>query len=223
METTTQIYVTTKDFKEYERHEKNPFFANLAIEMKLTLKSQALNNTKADEIIVSRTSQELVSDLSNVLMRKTYVDTSNFTKYYGKMIGEMMNLSPRAIKCFIYCSSILTYESDFYFNHNIDFKKLGYNTKQMALEAIKELVDNRLIAISERVYMFWMNPAVVCKGDRFTLLEQFIKDENMKPANVINVNINKQRKNRKNAIATIKGIQNENKKQPEIDFEKGNH
>ena len=218
METTTQINVTTKEFKDYERYEKNPFFANLAIEMKLTLKSQALSNTKADEIIVSRTSQEVVSDLSNVLMRKTYVDTTNFTKHYGKMIGAMMNLSPRAIKCFIYCSSILTYESDFYFNHNIDFKKLGYNSKHMALEAIKELVENKLIAISERVYMFWMNPAVVCKGDRFTLLEQFIKDENMKPTDVINLNINKQRKNRKNAIATIKQIQDNSKKPPAVDL-----
>ena len=211
-----------RDLKAYERHEINPFFADLALEMKLKTKYTSVKTIPADEMIVKKDTNEPVSNLSNVLIRRTYVDKSSFIKYYGTLVGMMMNLSPSAVKCFIYFTSKISYDTSFYFNYNLDYKKIGYKDKKMANNAIKELINMRLIAFSEQIYMFWMNPSVVCKGDRFALIDQFIKDDNLTP-DVINENIKEQIKNRKNVITSIKQIKAESKKQPEIDFEKDNH
>ena len=77
MKIKNSIIEEEKDLKDYERHEINPFLTDLALQMQLKTKYISVKTTPADEMIVSKATNEPVANLSNVLMRRTYIDKSS--------------------------------------------------------------------------------------------------------------------------------------------------
>ena len=67
----------------------------------------------------------------------------------------------------------MDYDNRVYFNYNKDFKKIGYKSHNMALKGIKELIIHQIIACDVRENHYWLNPAVVCKGERFSKFIQY--------------------------------------------------
>lgn len=53
----------------------------------------------------------------------------------------------------------------------------GYNTPYLGL---KELIQRDIIASAVMPHFYWMNPAIVCKGERFSKYTEYLTEEEAK-------------------------------------------
>jgi hypothetical protein len=69
---------------------------------------------------------------------------------------------------------VMDYENRAYFNYPKDYKKLGYKTHKSSLLGLRELITNNIIACDVRPHHYWLNPTIVCKGERFAMYTEFV-------------------------------------------------
>lgn len=74
----------------------------------------------------------------------------------------------------MYLTKTMDYENRAYFNYPKDYKKLGYKTHKSSLLGLRELITNNIIACDVRPHHYWLNPTIVCKGERFAMYTEFV-------------------------------------------------
>ena len=70
----------------------------------------------------------------------------------------------------------MDYQNKAYFSYVNDLKKIGYKSKGSVYKALKELVKRNIITPSTMTNVYWLNPTIVCKGERFAKYTEYIVD-----------------------------------------------
>lgn len=163
-----------KSLKSVEGTETNPFMVEL--KGKMYLQPRANTIIARGQGLVDTNTGELITD--DVLMgRRKIVDKSQFAKVYASSIGELYSLSKAAINVFVYLTKVMDYENKALFDYGKEYKKLGYKTEFAALRGIRELVTHGIIHPHLISGIWWLNPTIVCKGERFAMYTEYVTKE----------------------------------------------
>lgn len=158
---------------ENDRYDKNPFV--LSLQGKMFLQPRANTVIARGKNIVDTETGEVYDD--RVLIgRSKIVDKSQFAKIYASEVGLIYDLKKVSIKVFLYFGKIMDYSNMVIFNIEKDYKKLGYKTPKQVYSGIKELIKKGIIALHEVQGVYWVNPIVMSKGDRFATYTEYIRD-----------------------------------------------
>lgn len=163
--------VSLKDIK---GSKTNPFVLELKGRMYLQPKANTI--IARGQEIVDTTTGEIIQD--DVLIgRRKVVDKSQFAKLYASEIGILFELSRPAVNVFLYLTKIMDYENKAIFDYNKEYKELGYKTNVQPLRGIQELITKGIIYPHIVSGIWWLNPTIVCKGERFAKYTEYITEE----------------------------------------------
>lgn len=153
------------------KYETNPFIVDLKGKMFLQPRANAII-AKGQSIVDTSTGE--IIDESVLIGRRKVVDKSQFAKIYASEIGVLYELSKTAQNVFLYLTKVMDYENKAYFNYNLHFNKLNYKSKTPALKGLRELIGKNIIAPHENIHNYWLNPTIVCKGERFAMYTEYV-------------------------------------------------
>ena len=154
-----------------EKHDNNPFLLELKGKMFLQPRANAII-AKGQNIIDTSTG-EIINE-SVLIGRRKIVDKSQFAKLYASEIGILYDLSKTAQNIFLYLTKIMDYDNKAYFSYVKDLEKVGYKSKGTVYKGLRELVKNNIIAPSSMTNVYWLNPTIVCKGERFAKYTEYV-------------------------------------------------
>ena len=157
--------------KDIPRAENNPFVFNLRGKMYLQPRANTIV-AKGQEII-DTTTGEVIQD-SVLIGRRKVVDKSQFAKVYASEIGMLFDLSKPAINVFMYLTKVMDYENKAIFDYNREYNKIGYKSNVSPLKGLRELLSNGIIYAHTLYGLWWLNPAIVCKGERFAVYTEYV-------------------------------------------------
>ena len=108
------------------------------------------------------------------------VDKEEFVKIFSSNIRKTFNLSLTAFKLFGYvCEAMKINEDTIVFNILKAMESTGLKSKTSVNIALTELLDKNILARTNEYYIYYINPAVVFKGNRMLLVQDYILDENL--------------------------------------------
>lgn len=157
-----------------QKYEKNPFVVELKGKMYLQPRANTIIQ-RGQEIVDTVTGEVIQGDM--LIGRRRIVDKSQFAKIYASEIGVLFELSRTAIKVFMHLTKVMDYEQRAYFNYYKEFDKLGYKTYSTCYKGLVELLAKNIIALDVRENTYWMNPTIVCKGERFAVYTEYVTQE----------------------------------------------
>lgn len=149
-----------------KKYESNPFMVELKGKMYLQPKANAII-AKGQSIVDTSTGE--IIDESVLIGRRKIVDKSQFAKIYASEIGLLYDLSKTAQKVFMYLVSKMDYENKAIFRWKEIYKNYG-----TAYKGIVELIKHDIVAPSDIQNIYWLNPTIVCKGERFAMYTEFV-------------------------------------------------
>ena len=156
------------------RYETNPFMVEL--KGKMFLQPRANMIIAKGENIVNTSTGEILKE-TTLIGRRKIVDKSSFAKIYASDIALIYNLNKPAINVFLYLTKVMDYENKAYLVAEKDCKKIGYKTALSVSKGIKELIKNDIIAPAIMQGYYWLNPTIVCKGERFAKYTEYLTEE----------------------------------------------
>ncbi len=160
--------ISLKDAKEYEQ---NPFI--LELKGKMYLQPRANTIIAKGQSIVDTSTGEII-DESVLIGKRKIVDKSQFAKIYASSIAILYELSKAGQNVFLYLTKVMDYDNKAFFMYQKDYKKLGYKSETASLRGLRELITKNIIACDVRPYHYWLNPTIVCKGERFAMYTEFV-------------------------------------------------
>lgn len=159
------------------RHETNPFMVELKGKMFLQPRANMII-AKGENIINTETGEVLKE--ATLIGRRKIVDKSQFAKIYASDIALIYNLNKPAINVFLYLTKVMDYENKAYLVAEKDCRKIGYKSALSVSKGIKELISNDIIAPAIMQGYYWLNPTIVCKGERFARYTEYLTEEEAK-------------------------------------------
>ena len=163
-----------KSLKNIEGSEVNPFIVEL--KGKMYLQPRANTIIAKGQSLVDTNTGEVISD--DILMgRRKIVDKSQFSKIYASSIGEIYTLSKPAVNVFIHLTKVMDFENKALFDYMKEYQKLGYKTEVPPLKGLRELITRGLIYPHLISGIWWLNPTIVCKGERFAMYTEYVTKE----------------------------------------------
>lgn len=144
----------------------NPFMVELGGKMYIQPRANSII-AKGQNIVETETGEIINEQV--LIGRRKYVDKSAFAKLYASEIGLIYDLSKAAQKVFMCLTKHMDYDNKAYFRWQEIYKTYG-----SAYRGLKELVENNIIAPSDMINVYWMNPTIVCKGERFAKYTEYM-------------------------------------------------
>jgi len=159
------------------KHETNPF----VIELKGKMYLQPRTNTivARGKAVIDEFTGEVI-ERGILIGRRKIVDKSQFSKLYASEISLLFELSKTAINIFLYLSQHMDYENKVYFSYSKDIHKINYKSSSIVYKGLRELVSKNIIAPSNMINVWWLNPTIICKGERFAKYTEYIVDNSIK-------------------------------------------
>jgi hypothetical protein len=162
-----------KTITSYPKHTKNPFMEEILC-IKTKNKTVKVSKNPID-VYDEDTGQLHQADFISVQER---VDKEQFVKLLGAGVQLMVDLSPKALKVFIYCLKSLQQNSDqIYFDIDECKKMSGYRNHRSVYDGLVELIEKKVMAKANRVNIYFINPQYAFNGNRLVLIRDYIKDE----------------------------------------------
>lgn len=156
------------------KYETNPFMVELKGNMYLQPRANAI--IAKGKAIVDTSTGEVIDEAVLIGSRKV-VDKSQFAKIYASEIATIYELSKPAQTVFLYLTKVMDYDNKSYINAERECHKLGYATGKTIIKGLKELIKNNIIAPHIIGGFYWLNPKIVCKGERFAKYIEYVVGE----------------------------------------------
>jgi hypothetical protein len=173
-----------------QTNEINPFIVEL--KGKMYIQPRANTIIAQGEAIIDKATGEVLENKGVLLGRRKFVDKSDFAKFYASEIGILFELSKNSINLILYFSKIMDYDNKVVFLPSKDYKKLDYKSANPCIFGIKELLKKDIIAIGRIYGEWWINPTIICKGERFAKYTEFVYDRNLDKEKDANLSLKNQ-------------------------------
>ena len=171
--------------RDIEGSETNPFMVELKGKMYLQPRANTIR-AKGQSIVNTETGEEI--EESVLIGRRKIVDKSQFAKLYASEIGILYELSKAGQNVFLHLTKVMDYDNKAIFDYRKEYSKLGYTSEMQPLKGLRELITRNIIAPHSVSNIYWLNPTIVCKGERFAKYTEYVvgKDgEELKVSNNI--------------------------------------
>ncbi len=155
------------------KHVENPFMEETFYKMRIGKKNVSKVAAGTADFVNADTGE---TSHSKVLVESGYYDKDEFVKIYAKNIKEAYGLSVMAMKVFGYIADNLKKNhGEIYLFIPEAMKWCEYQTTVPIYKGLAELVSSRIIAMSERPNIWYVNPNFMFNGDRFTIVRDFMR------------------------------------------------
>ena len=176
----TNIYIMTKklvSLKDVEGSETNPF--TIELKNKMYLQPRANTIIAKGQALIDTTTGEIMNETILIGKRKV-MDKSQHAKLYASEIGILYELSKAGQNVFLHLTKVMDYDNKAIFDYKKEYTKLGYSSEMQPLKGLRELITRNIIAPHVVSNIYWLNPTIVCKGERFAKYIQFVTEEEAK-------------------------------------------
>ena len=171
--------------KKVQRNKTNPFLMDLTIPVggkPVSIGNLEKTIGKNNEVsIIDKVSGE---DLGTSVSVFRKVDKEQFVKIFSKNIGHMLNLTAAGNKAIVMV--IWTVQNGinkdkvtldkYQLEHFLNYHKTTKMSTQTLLRGLRELVNNKILAMAERPGEYWINPDFCFSGNRITFIESLIRE-----------------------------------------------
>lgn len=176
--------------KKEEKYAKNPFAQQTIIHTVTGTRMIYSSPPNAGDTFaaVNRNTGEDVGDLQ--FGKRIKVDRTHFLKFYADGVRMFLGLKSAGIKVFMIIYQMILDSKEY----QQDRIELNYELMDDEIKAevsratfyrgIKELQNVNFLAPTFYDSIYWINTDYVFKGDRLTLVNQYILDEKKKPVQV---------------------------------------
>jgi hypothetical protein len=137
-------------------------------------------DSKKKTIIAGKSSQVMLNANTGtlegitLLHRFTEVDRERFVKIFTNEVGFLFELSKSGLKVFSYLVTIVKQDTDEVYLHIPELMEYcGYSSKNQAYRGLSELISNKIIAMSDRNNIWYINPNILFNGDRIAFIKEY--------------------------------------------------
>ena len=151
-----------KSLKDYPTHINNPFLKDLFIK-----ESTKITKIQDTDLRITSPSGEVKGSV--VYASETNIDRTPFIKLFE--YDFLTRIGSPGIEMFVYiCKYILKYSDDKIFILPDDaLSRTKYNTLSPIYKGLSALVEEKVLARTSSINIFWVNPSVIYKGERWRL------------------------------------------------------
>lgn len=144
-------------------YKTNPFIKTLFIKESTKIKKIANSDLK----IIDSTGKKIEDNI--VYAKEHNVDRTPFVKLFNTKF--LLKLGSTGIALFDYiCNHAIRYNTDYIVLYNDDIlSRTKYNSIKSIYKGINELINAKLLAKSNTPNIYWINPAIIYKGERWYL------------------------------------------------------
>jgi len=153
-------------------HSYNPFLEEV-VEHMVETKRRKVSGWKWQEV---RKGDELVKEPMLVLGDIKVVDSQEFYKVYIGEIKSFFGLSNSSMTVFEYMMTHIQYGKDKICLTAHMIKEDRKMTIPTIYRSISQLLDKKVIARADMPGCYYINPKVAFKGDRITIVRQYVKE-----------------------------------------------
>lgn len=166
------------------RYQSNPFVDEPYF--KIETKRQTFIAGSAKKLLVDP--ETGVTEGVTLIHKYKEVDKNAFVKLYLSEIKSLFELSKAGLKAFAYVLHALKInEAEAYISINELMKYCGYKQNNQAYKGLGELMANKIIAMSERDNIWYVNPNFIFNGDRVAFIKQYKLTEPIQHPKQLNV------------------------------------
>lgn len=156
-------------------YNQNPFIDNMVVELRIKRKTQMIKSADDDTSVML-----ITNDGENVghsaFMRQIQVDEDKFAKIYISQLGTLWNLQKTSMRVLTYILSIIRPNDDrIYFDMKECLKYCNYKESKSVFTGLLGLVKSKIIARSNKSYLYYINPAIVFNGSRVSFMTTYVK------------------------------------------------
>jgi hypothetical protein len=151
-----------KSLKDFPTHNKNPFIKDLFIK-----ESTKINKIQDTNLKITTPSGEVKGKV--VYASETNIDRTPFVKLFE--YDFLARIGSAGIEVFVYiCKYMLKYSDDKIFILPDDvLSRTKYNSLTPVYRGLCELVKENVLARTSSTNIFWINPSILYKGERWRL------------------------------------------------------
>lgn len=151
------------------KFKENPF-ANDIFNIETGKKSIIAGSTK--QVLVD-TNTGAVEGIT-LLHKYKEVDKEQFVKLYIDEVASLFELSKTGLRVFGFVLRALRINSaEVYLNIPDMMEYCGYKQKNQVYKGLAELISNKIIAMSVRSNLWYINPNVIFNGDRIVFAKEY--------------------------------------------------
>lgn len=113
-------------------------------------------------------------DSGKIYMSREQVSKHDFLKIYTSTIAAVLRMSEPTVKLFNYILMNIQFnEPRIYINYNKAMQALNYKHHAAIFRGIKELINLQILARTSDSREYFINPAMVHKGNKFVIVNAF--------------------------------------------------
>lgn len=167
-----------KGVSQAEKYKTNPFA------------SDVFNIEKGKKSVIAGTTKQVLVDTDTgavegitLLHKYKEVDKEQFVKLYIEEISSLFELSKTGLKVFGFVLKALRINSaEIYIDISELMQFCEYKQKNQVYKGLAELIANKIIAMSIRPNLWFINPSIIFNGDRVVFAKEYrIKTATQKP------------------------------------------
>jgi len=152
------------------KYETNPFILEDVFKMNTATKTVIVGSQK--KVLVDTDTGEVEG--YTLLHKFKEVDKEQFVKLYVNEIQSLFDLSKTGLRVFSYIISLMRInDATIYLDIHTAQKECGYAHKKAIYKGLSELVQNKIVALSNKPNLWFINPNIVFNGDRIAFIKEY--------------------------------------------------
>lgn len=161
------------------KHKLNPFLDNDVITMDKGKKQIVIGST--NKVLVDTKSGD--AEAITLLHKYKEVDRDKFVKLYVNEIQALFDLTKTGLKVFGFVLQCLKINDDMIYMDVSEIKEYcGYKSNKTVYKGLSELLSSKIIAMSNKTNLWFVNPKVVFNGNRIAFVKEYrLKETGNKP------------------------------------------
>lgn len=155
-------------------HNANPFMSKIVEHIDDSKHRKVIGHSFQD--VVDVPTGNITKQRILVLGEQKVVDKQEYAKLYMGEIQRFFGLSKSTLKMLDYVMQNIRYNEDRICLYYPDVKNRLGVTKGVMYSSIRQLIKTDIIARASTPGCYYINPAVVFKGDRIAIVRQYMMD-----------------------------------------------
>ena len=160
---------------EFQYNSVNPFLSSVIEYIEDSKHRKVVGHSWQD--VVSKGTGEINKQKILVLGEQKIVDTQEYSKVYMGSLSKFFGLSKKALVMLNYIMENIRYNEDRICLYYPDVKDKTGMVKTTMYSSIKQMLKCNMIAKASTPGCYYINPAVMFKGERITIVLDYIRDQ----------------------------------------------
>ena len=168
--------------RDFKKNKVNPFIEETMQHMSVGNKTILMGNRDTEFMV--NTEGDILGH--SIFAKIQKVDKAQFAKLYVSNLSSLFGLSKTGIRVLSYILQSVKPNTDwFLFDIDDCLEVTEYKSKKSVWKGMGELLHNKFIARSNKVYKYYINPTIFFNGNRISFIQSYEFDSPTEEGNLI--------------------------------------